>query len=346
MPEYRRGREAIEDAAKRSEGGGNFRPFVPEIRWQDADEKKFVLILTPIDEVGEFELHEWIPVAEREKSNGETYTQYEAFLSRKDPFVGEDFDKIEDELERKAKTRCMGVAVELEPVMEVIQGRQKPSRFKVKTATYTKNSDDGEQEVTQPVIGLIVQSSALMWSPLSSHDESINGPITELPLEITRRRKDKDTRYDIVPLPGMEIDLAPVIAYLDGLSYLSDDLDDIIADIEATDEGDELAGAQVVARAIFDKRLAELADGERYEEMVGPIEELPDQWGKGKRKKVKRSSSSSNGRSRPSRRSPRKKSEPEPEAAEESAEPAEEEAAPSTKEDRFAALKARVESGA
>ena len=102
------------------------------------------------------------------------------------------------------------------------------------------------------------------------------------------------------------------------------------AAIEAADT--DIGQAQVVAEAIFNKRLEELADGDRYEELMGPIDELPAQsWGSGKKKATKATPS------RPSRPSPRSKpesTEPEVEAP----------AAEDNQEDKFARLKARIES--
>jgi hypothetical protein len=333
MPSYRRGAAAIEEAAQ-SKGGGGFRAFAPTIRWQDDGEKKYILVLTPIDEVGTFDLHEWIPVGKGEKANGETFTRYEDFLSRKDPFIEEDFDDITDRLGRTPKTRCAGVAVELEPVMETVKGRQRPKGFVVKTGTFQRKNEDGtEQEITYPVIGLIVQSSALMWSPLTSLDNE-QGPITELPVAITRRGKDQNTRYDFVPFSDAPVDLSPVVEYLDGISYLTNDVDEVVAAIEATE--DELAAAQVVAEALFNKRLEELADKDRYEELISPLEELPAAFGaKGGAKK-------GNARpSRPARPSQRQAAAPAEESTDEGGQ--EEAPAAESKNDRFAALKARVE---
>lgn len=322
MPEYRRGTAAIEEAANRK-GGGGFRPFAPEVRWQNDNEKKFVLILTPPNEVGTFDLHEWIPVGKGEKANGETYTRYESFLSRKDPCIGEDYDKISDDLDQPPKTRCMGIAVELEPVVENVKGRLRPTSFTVKTDTYTRNTDDGAVEVTQPEIGLIVQSAYLMWAPLASYDESAQGPLTELPLEVTRQGTDANTRYNFVPFPGLPVDLTAVIEYADGISYLEDDIADVVAAMSAADN--DLGAAQAVAEALFNKRLAELADGDRYNELVGPITTLPDRYGK--------------------KKAAAKKATPRPKAKTEAVEEAtpEPEVKETPRADKFAELKARVE---
>jgi hypothetical protein len=323
MPDVRRGLGHIEEAATRK-GGEGFRPFVPELRWKEDGEAKYVLILTPIDEVATLDLHEWIPVGKFEKANGETFTKYEAFLSRKDPFVGETHDRISDDLGRASKTRCMGVAVELEPVLTDVKGRKRPTGFSVKTTTFNRKTDDGEEEVTAPVIGLVTQSSQLMWSPLASYDES-TGPLIELPLQITRRGTDANTRYDMVPFMDVPVDLSAVADYVDGISYLKDSLEDVVAAMEAAE--DDAGRAQAVALALFDARLSELADGERYDELVGPITELPDKWGKNKKAPASRPS-------RPARASQR--------SAEVEA-PAEPESTEPSRPDRFAMLKARVE---
>jgi len=345
MPEFRRGAAAIEEAAA-SKGGGNFSPFCPEIFWKNADEKKYILVLTPIDEVTRVDVHDFIPI-EYEKSNGETYSRNESFLSRKDSAVGEDYDKIEDDLGRPSKTRVMGVAVELEPVLETKKGRKVPTSFTVATKEYQRKTDDGEETVEQPLIGVISQSSQLMWSPLSSMDAS-QGPLEELPLEIIRRipgGKASNTSYEFIPFRGIEVDLSPVSELVDGLSYLNDVAEDLEAELEATE--DELQAAQVVARFLLDKRLEELADGERYEELVGPLEELPAQPWESKKKgsttttarstrparKTQRSSKRAKKKEEEPEETPQDEPDPEPEA---DVEPEE------TKENKFARLKASL----
>lgn len=342
MPEFRRGAAAIEEAAA-SKGGGNFSPFCPEIFWKSADEKKYVLVLTPIDEVTRVDVHDFIPI-EYEKSNGETYTRNESFLSRKDSAIGEDFDKIEDELGRPSKTRVMGVAVELEPVMETVKGRKRPTSFTVATKEYQRKTDDGEETVEQPLIGVISQSSQLMWSPLSSMDAS-QGPLEELPLEVIRRipgGKASNTSYEFIPFREIPVDLSPVTELVDGISYLNDVQEDLDAELEATD--DELQAAQVVARFLLDKRLEELADGERYEELVGPLEELPAQpWEKGKK-----AAATTAKKARPARKTQRrskrvtKEAEPEEETPEPEPEVEPEPEAEETKANKFAKLKASL----
>ena len=287
MPNYqpRRGLGAVEQAASRK-GGSKFRGFVPEIRWREDGEKKYILVLSNFENddpnaVVVADLHEFIPVGTGEKANGETYTKYESFVSRKDPIAGsEDFDDLEDRLGNKPRTRCIGVAVELEPEFEVVKGRNRPVGFKVKTDSFTRNGDNGQEEVEQPLIGLIVQSAFLMWSPLGSLDES-QGPLSELPVEITRRGKDVNSRYDFVPYMDMPVDLSPLFENLGGITYIADELGEVQDDIAA--KGD-IEAAQMVGQLLIDKRLRELADKDRYEELVGPIQVLEQRFGGGSKK--------------------------------------------------------------
>lgn len=287
MPTYnaRRGLGAVEQAASRK-GGSKLRGFAPEIRWREDGEKKYILVLSSFEDndpnaVVVADLHEFIPVGTGEKANGETYTRYESFLSRKDPIAGsEDYDDLEDRLGNKPRTRCVGVAVELEPEFEVIKGRKKPVGFTVKTDTFTRNTESGQEEVEQPLIGLIIQSAFLVWSPLGSLDES-QGPLSELPVEVTRRGKDVNSRYDFVHHPNMNIDLSKLFDNLDGITYISDELSEVKG--ELVEKGD-IEAAQLVAQILMDKRLTELADKERYEELVGPIDHIEQRFGGGRKK--------------------------------------------------------------
>jgi hypothetical protein len=339
MPEFRRGTAAIEEAVASSKGGGNFKPFVPEIFWKEDGTKRFVLILTPIDGVYGLDLHEFIKIP-AEKANGESYFRYESFISRKDVNIGEDYDKIEDEFGRKPKTRILGVGVELIPVMETIKGRQRPTGFTVQTDEFKRNTDDGEEMVTYPVIGIISQSSQLMWTPLKGMDESAQGPLEDLPLEITRKipgGQASNTYYEFIPFQGVDVDLSAVAEYVDGVSYLTDQLEELVPEMEACE--DDMSVAQTVARYLLDKRVAELADRGRYEELVGPLEELePLPWeskSKGKAAPAKKAAPA-----RPARPSRRVKKE-EPEAPEEIS--SEETPKADAKQAKFDRLKKRLE---
>lgn len=281
----RRGLGAVEQAASRK-GGTKLRGFAPEIRWREDGEKKYILVLSTFDgddpnAVVVADLHEFIPVGTAEKANGDTYTKYESFVSRKDPLAGsESYDDLEDRLGNKPRTRCIGVALELEPEFEIVKGRKKPVSFSVKTDSFTRKTEEGTEEVDQPAIGLIIQSAFLVWSPLGSLDES-QGPLSELPIEVTRRGKDVNSRYDFVHYPNMEVDLSNLFNNLDGITYIADELDEVKHDLAA--KGD-VEAAQMVGQLLLDKRLGELSDKDRYEELVTPIEHIEQRFG-GTRKK-------------------------------------------------------------
>lgn len=307
--------------------------------------EKYVLILTPIDEVITAELHTWIPVGET-KRGGVTKMRYEDFLSRKDPSIGASYDRLQDELDRDPITRSIGVAVELEPTFEVVKGRQRPNGFTVKTREYTRRTEDGDEEqVTTANIGLIVQSSNLLWKSLDSLDKT-QGPLEDLPIQIIREGMDKTTNYTVIPFP-VPVDLSGVVDNLDGLSYLRSEKDDILAEIDSLDEGEDfdLRSAQVVARRLLDARLTELADEDRYNELTGHIRYLPPPFSGGQPKfgPMNDTVTTEAAPKRPSRKPQRKAAQEEPlaEAVEITADSEPESPKPS-KNEKFAALKARL----
>lgn len=336
---FRKGTAEIEDSAARK-GGGSF-SFVPRIRWREDAESKFILVLTPIEEVVRARLHEWIPVGKGEKADGEEYTRWEDFIERTDPAIGEDYDDLTTRLDRDAKDRHIGVVVELAPVYETVKDRKKVKKFVAQTSTYTRKTDDGEIEMTQPDLGLVIESSKTFWGTMSSFEQS-QGPLIGLPMQVIRRGKDQNTRYDGIPFIDVPVDLSPIIDHLDGISYLSDDMDDLLQKLSASE--DDTTAAIEIADFFMMKRLHELADGERYEELVAPLEpeDMPKKFGKSK----------SGGKAKPARsprpaRQTRRQAVAEDAPDEQPAEAPEASEAPAeesgSKTDRFAALKARVE---
>jgi hypothetical protein len=219
--------------------------------------------------------------------------------------------------------------------MEVVKGRKRPTGFAVKTDEFTRNTDDGEETVEYPLIGIISQSSKLMWKPLQGQDEGPYGPLEALPLEITRKGQKADTTYDFVPFGDIPVDVAGVAEHLAGISYFGEeDLEELIPELESLD-GDDLKQAQAIARSLLEKRALELIDGERYEELLSTVDELePQPWEKGKAKTAAKSKPS-----RPARPTQRKAV-----ATEDEDNDAEEETSevPESKHDRFAKLKAQI----
>lgn len=338
MPEFRRGSQAIQESAEGNRPASKYRTYAPTIAWTKNSLEKYVLILTPIDEVITAELHTWIPVGEV-KRGGVTKMRYEDFLSRKDPSIGADYDRLQDELDREPITRSLGVGVELEPTFEVIKGRQRPNGFTVKTREYTRRTEDGDEEQVETAnIGLIVQSSNLLWKSLDSLDKT-QGPLEELPLQIIREGMDKTTNYTVIPFP-VPVDLSGVVEHLEGLSYLRPRQEQIVAEIDSLDEGEgfDLSAAQVVARNLLDARLEELADEDRYDELTKAIRYLPPPFSGGQPKfgPANETVSAEAAPKRPARK-------PQREAAQEAeVEAAPEEPKSSSKNEKFAALKARL----
>lgn len=352
MPNFNRsaalkGAEGIREAAERKGGGGDFKPFCPELQWRNDGDEKYILILTPIDDALGFLIHEWVPTGTGEKANGETYKKYEWFMSRKDAAIGEDYDELSDRLDNDPKLKTFGVAVELEPVIEAGRGgRNKVVGFEVKTDTYTKKGEDDElEEVEYPVCGIVMQAAQNFWGWLATFDDT-QDPIIETPFQVVRRGKDANTTYDFINFSEKPVDLTKFIENIDGVSYLAgaDGFAETLT--EALDAESELDTALLLADALLTLRLNELADKERYDELVGPIEEIPKKFGakKGKAKGKKERPERPKRASRSSRKDAETSSDES--APAEDAAPAEaaETAKPkSDKGDRFAKLRARAE---
>lgn len=267
MPQFRKGLEAIEEA--NSTGSKKFPTFVPQIKWTKDRESKYILMLTPISEVATVDLHPWIKVGEASRRDGTTYDKIEQFISRKDDGIGEDYDDLEDRLGKLPSRRTLGVAVELEPVLETRSGRQRPKGFAVKTETYKTRDGD---EVEAPIIGMVVQASKNFYGWLGSFDNT-QAPITETPLQVIRRGTDSDTSYDFMPFLDQEVDFSPLFDNLGAINYLRDEQEDLDAKLGKAE--DDFAAAAQIGIALLDKRIAELADGERYKSLIDPIQELP-----------------------------------------------------------------------
>jgi hypothetical protein len=293
MPEFRKGSAAIEEDKDR--GGGNFQPFLPQVKWSDGEEK-FILVLTPIEETIGVDLHEWIKVGSWPSGKD----RYESFISRKDEGIGEDYDDIEDRLDRLPRRRTLGVAVELEPVMGDRKGRQVPVGFTIKTETFTKQ----DEEVEAPLVGLLVQASKNFFGYLNSYDNS-KGPVTETVFQVLRDGDDGDTRYDFMPYEDMDVDFSPLFDNLVNVGYLGEeDAESLLDEIEKNYDEEGHDAASLVGVTLLNKRIEELADENRYKEFIEPIEELP----RGKYDKLASETKAKREKrqARPERKSPRK----------------------------------------
>jgi hypothetical protein len=277
MPDFRRGMTAMQEAAdaQRGQGTNPYPTFVRQIQWNNDREEKFIAFLNRAEDIPTVELHSFIPVGTGTSKAGKTYTKYEQFISRTDPAIGEAADDLTDRLGRKAQLRTIAAAVELEPTYSTVNGRKRPTGFEVKTETFTRKTEDGgTEEVEAPLIGVIVQSSNNFFGWVGSFNES-TAPIEEVPLQILRRGKDANTAYDFTPYLDQPIDYGNLFENIGGVAYLRGELDDLDLTAEPLDVALEIGDR------LLDKRLNELADAERYERLVGPIDHIEDRFGGG-----------------------------------------------------------------
>lgn len=314
MPDFRRGAAAIKEAAEaaKNRGGGNFRPFVPTIYWKDDDDhrSKYILVLNKVDEIPNIDTISFIPV-----KNGDS-TYYETVIARTDAAIGESVDPMVRDWDGYAQESVAMVAVELEPLVEEDEkGRKRPRGFEVKTTEFTRRvrDDDGEltdetEEVVAPVIGVVIQRASNFGSPLVSYDEN-DAPIHETAIKVTRQ-STKPATFQIQGYPDQEVDLTNLLEYVDGITYLNDEMDDLIEAIAEVE--DDFEAANVIGNMMLDKRLEELGDEERYQEIYEQITESLDKYGNKNKGKDKKADKKPARKAKPSQRRSRR-SEPEPE---------------------------------
>lgn len=270
------------DALKQTGGGGGGSLFTPFVKWNDGD-SKYVAILNPVEDIPKVFVHEFIPVDKRDDGK----PIFAEFLDRTAPPIGEDEDPL-TEKGSEPRERNIAVAVELEPVLgQGRGGRQRPKGFEVKTTEFKRKvlDDDGEdtgdkEEVVAPAIGFVMQSGANFFGYLGSFNEE-EGPHQDVAFKVKRRGGDKQTAYDWTPYVDQELDLSNVVDFVDGISYLRRDLDELLPELEAAE--DDNAAAHLIASKMLEKRLEELADPERYEKLTADIEEIKPKYG-GKKK--------------------------------------------------------------
>jgi hypothetical protein len=229
---FRRGAQAIQQAAERKNSG----KFTPTIRWK-AGEKKYIIFLQPIDEVVTVLYHNFIIIGHSDATNKPIYSSY---ISRRDPELdGKDgYDELWDRFQEPPKERCLGLAVELVPVTEKVNGRNKIVSFDFAVREF--ENKDGEN-VQVPAVGLIIESPYTFWGYLSTFAD--DAPIESVVFAVTRRGGGTDTAYDFVSAGD-----APEVG---------DALDEFFATFD------------------FDAYLEDLASEERMKEEIGP---LPDDW--------------------------------------------------------------------
>jgi hypothetical protein len=264
MPNFRRGPEAIQEAVDTARsGGGEFRPFIPSIYWKDGD-TKYVLILNPIDDIPRVQLHGFLPL---------TDGRYDQVIARTDEGFGERVDPIEQEWQYAPRLSNLMVAVELEPLVRIVGGYERPQGFEVKTKTFERRirDDEGEltedrEEVTIPNIGIIAQSPINFGSVIADFAAK-DAPIHTTAIRISRLGKDSPT-YTVTGYPDQDIDLSNLFDHIEGISYVKD-MDKLLGEIQQC-ETDEDATI-LIGNEILETRLDELSDSEHYDEVLAHI---------------------------------------------------------------------------
>lgn len=301
MSEIRRGAAAIQEAAESSGQGGSWRPYLPSIFWKEDKEERYVLFLNEVDDIPTFDMIQFIP------TENEFYQ--EAVAKTSEPF-SERYDLFEKQWDAKAVQRSVAIAVELEPVIEVVnvngKNRRKPVGFEVKTVEYERRilDEDGEvtdetEEVTAPAIGYISQSPNNFFNHVTNYDAN-DAPITVTALKITRLGKDKSTSYSVQGYDEQPIDLSNLVAFVDGISYLTDEMDEVVETV--TEQSPEDAAAYL-GKLLLDKREGELLDDDRYQELLEGVTESMDIYGNKKGRKGKGKDTKEGRQPRSSRRS-------------------------------------------
>jgi hypothetical protein len=283
--------KALQEPNK-GKGGKKFTPFTPKIRWSDDGEIKFILILNPVEDIPTLQMHEWVKVGMNQ--NGKA--RYEDFIYRKDPAIGEDYDDLEDRLDLLPRERTLAVAVELEPTYTEVKGRKRPTGFEVKTESFERRTEEDVEIVTAPIIGIVSQSRFNFFGWVGSFNDS-TAPIEETPLQVLRRGKDASTDYDFTPFIDQPVDFSNLIDGIGNVNYLRD----VDMGIDGLDED---AAALKVGSALLEKYLNELADADRYKDIVGPLDFIESAYQKkdGAKEKPAAQAEESNGASkRPSK---------------------------------------------
>jgi len=278
MSEIRRGSAAIQEAAT-SSGKTEFSPYLPAHYWKDTDEH-YLLFLNEVEDMPLFDMIGYIPVG----------GYFQETVSKTDQFFGEKSDAFEQDWDATPKKTNIAIAVELEPVVEIVNKRRKPRGFEVKTVEYERTvfDDDGEatdekEEITSPAVGYVAQSPNNFFNQISNYDAN-EAPIIETALKITRIGADKNTSYTLVGYDELPIDLTNLIDYVDGISYLGDDLDPLLDEIKKlTPEEAALA----IGRKLLDRREEDLLDDDRYQRLLDGVTESMDKFGNKKKSKKK-----------------------------------------------------------
>jgi hypothetical protein len=303
MPDFRRGSAAIAAANEAAKSGGkDFRPFLPNLYWKKDGSYSYILILNPVEDIPMVKFHSFVELPEG---------RFDQVIARTDAAIGERVDPLEERWQYPPKDTNLAVAVELEPIVQEVDGYSRPRGFKVATVEFERRIRDEEGELTEeretveaPKIGLIAQSPNNFFNHLSAFDAT-EGPVHKTAFKVTRMGEKTNTEYSILGYTEMPIDLTDLLECIDQVSYIEGtDILDQIYDL------DDEEAAIYVGNALLDKRLEELCDLEHYNEVLGQV----DKTYRYAKKDAKETRSKPERAARPSQRRARTTVEAEPEA--------------------------------
>lgn len=233
MANFRRGKEAAEQAATRT-GGGKFTPthqFTP-------DEDTYLQFLMSWEEIPTVLMHRFICVGYREDGS----KIYRDFISPLDEAIdgATGSDPLVDRFGSNPKERCIGLALELEPLFEKKGSRKVIVGWDAKTRKYT--TQEGEEKEV-PNVALVIESPFTFFGHLGVVDDT--APIQENILKITRKGKKTDTTYTILP----------------------------VGDALSDEELEQMGVDEFFEEFDFDNYLEELADKDRLHDAIDPLDD-------------------------------------------------------------------------
>jgi hypothetical protein len=285
---FRKGAEAIQETlAKAASGGGDFKLFTPKFFWNGDGAEKYLLFLNPLSDIPEVSMISFIKQTGK-KRDGSTFPYFEEVIARTEPGLENprDKDPMVEDWKASPKQINVAAAVELQPIYtEGRGGRKKVTGFEVVTREFNRKVRDADGKATDevetveaPSIGFVQQSPHNFFNVVSSFDAK-TGPINEIPCRIDQVGSGSKTTYTMTGFDpdDHDLDLSALIECIDGISYLTHDEQEELYDV--VDGLDDLEAAEAIGAVLLNKRLAELADDDRYQELYDGITEDFRQFG-------------------------------------------------------------------
>jgi hypothetical protein len=262
--------------------------YLPNIYWKAGDdEPKFLAFLTPLQEVPRLLMHGFVRTANGPRT----------FVCRKNEIfedenpteecqVCDDFKNAKGESKYPPRNQWLALAVELEPVTERVNGRQKITGFNVVMDEWEYEKDGKTEKGTAPHVGIVSQALKNFWTPFSAKvNREITrngvGDLNEIVYEVSRVGKTKDdTTYLFEPYaPELRPDLSEFdfpsledwIETKGSAKYYEEELSDGVAEEDGDDTPSEpekasAASDQEDTSSRFDALKARLEEREQEEE--------------------------------------------------------------------------------